>query len=165
MTFAGSVPKPSAQCWFVLQCAATVRVTVLTPAFGMGICAVRCIAVARERRGCFGLGLAFASGRLVHRTSHRKAAVMSRRIAPKHPLRSRAANPPRFRPHRNLISSRLDSVGNFKTPPLRFARAFCYNSPVRLRGGKTAAMPGVRFPAQCQGVGCHVYVGRDTCEA
>ena len=32
-------------------------------------------------------------------------------------------------------------------PPLRFARAFCYNLDVRLRGGKTTAMPGVRFPA------------------
>ena len=40
----------------------------------------------------FSLALAFASGRLVHRTSHRKAAVMSLRIAPKHPLRSRAAH-------------------------------------------------------------------------
>ena len=29
MTFAGSVPKPSAQCWFALQCAATVGATVL----------------------------------------------------------------------------------------------------------------------------------------
>ena len=30
---------------------------------------------------------------------------------------------------------------------LRPARAFCYNCDVRLRGGQTAAMPGVRFPA------------------
>ena len=33
----------------------------------------------------------------------------------------------------------------FKIPLLSLARAFCYNSPVRLRGGKSAAMPGMIF--------------------
>ena len=49
----------------------------------------------------------------------------------------------RFRSHRNLIFPRLD----FTFPPLRFARAFCYNFGVQLRGGQTAAMLGVGFPA------------------
>ena len=84
------------------------------------------------------LVLAFASGWFVHCTNHRQAAVTScdsrlqvpdlslmhrtfsaNRIAPKHPLRSRAANSSRFRPRHNLIS-----------PCLILTRRFRYNTHI-----------------------------------
>ena len=52
-----------------------------------------------------------------------------------------------MRPARRSRDGRIIWNPCFKIPPLQFARAFCYNLLVRLRGGKTAAMPGVRFPA------------------